>query len=33
MGTIQYFFNKSMFIEFGIKIIKIQKDTGIKDKT
>ena len=33
MGTIQYFFNKSMFIKFGIKIMKIQKDTSIKDKT
>ena len=32
-GYNSIFFNKSMFIKFGIKIIKIQKDTGIKDKT
>ena len=32
MGTTQYFFNKSMFIKFRIKIIKIQKGTSIKEK-
>ena len=30
MGTIQYLFNKSMYIKFEMKI---QKDTSIKNKT